>query len=592
MNYKFDKKFLSAVCDSQYKDTLNSFSGCEMDDRYITIPYTDRNYTCAGKLEMLRTSKVQAISMFSGCGGLDIGTQMAGVKVISTMDFEPSTVETMRNNAFFQFAEHNCQDIRDIDGKFYSSVLRQNNPEKLILVGGPPCQPFSKGAYWITNEKRKGINDERNMVGEYLRMIDEIRPDGFLLENVESILHPTNRAIVEFIESRTEQMGYRIMKVRANAVDYGVPQRRKRVEPYRKFRLEVQSGVILRKLLSIKNRYFNDKLVNLWNLLYLFYSNKKSVFSRKNFKEFVFVKKYNEVFEDMIDYLLGDSNKDPEIYSLKYQEDGKIVDHLFQGASIVTDRRNVYYVGDSKYYKDTTKLSGNSIFKQYTYARNIVQKQLDWFYGNAKDKGKYLNYRDEGSEGYNITPNFFITGIVSNGYFVHKDYLTNTKEDFPPAYQFPDRLFDRDTFFLQKYDINFLFVLYGYVAELGFSRTAFKNGAQEHFKQDFTSYLNKKYIFNLLLVKDNITFDEAMNLHFRTLIGKIFRPFMDNDKLLILAQLRKSSDDSLDKNDNSGLDLLKKIHNEFLIYQYTLGTDIEKALNSGPIDDDVLYSPE
>jgi DNA (cytosine-5)-methyltransferase 1 len=229
MNYKFDKKFLSAVCDSQYKDTLNSFSGCEMDDRYITIPYTDRNYTCAGKLEMLRTSKVQAISMFSGCGGLDIGTQMAGVKVISTMDFEPSTVETMRNNAFFQFAEHNCQDIRDIDGKFYSSVLRQNNPEKLILVGGPPCQPFSKGAYWITNEKRKGINDERNMVGEYLRMIDEIRPDGFLLENVESILHPTNRAIVEFIESRTEQMGYRIMKVRANAVDYGVPQRRKRV---------------------------------------------------------------------------------------------------------------------------------------------------------------------------------------------------------------------------------------------------------------------------------------------------------------------------------------------------------------------------
>jgi hypothetical protein len=364
------------------------------------------------------------------------------------------------------------------------------------------------------------------------------------------------------------------------------------IEPYRKFRLEVQSGVILRKLLSIKNRYFNDKLVNLWNLLYLFYSNKKSVFSRKNFKEFVFVKKYNEVFEDMIDYLLGDSNKDPEIYSLKYQEDGKIVDHLFQGASIVTDRRNVYYVGDSKYYKDTTKLSGNSIFKQYTYARNIVQKQLDWFYGNAKDKGKYLNYRDEGTEGYNITPNFFITGIVSNGYFVHKDYLTNTKEDFPPAYQFPDRLFDRDTFFLQKYDINFLFVLYGYVAEIGFSRTAFKNGAQEHFKQDFTSYLNKKYIFNLLLVKDNITFDEAMNLHFRTLIGKIFRPFMDNDKLLILAQLRKSSDDSLDKNDNSGLDLLKKIHNEFLIYQYTLGTDIEKALNSGPIDDDVLYSPE
>ena len=56
------------------------------------------------------------------------------------------------------------------------------------MVGGPPCQPFSKAGYWITNEKRKAFEDERNIVGEYLRIISEIRPDGFLLENVESIL--------------------------------------------------------------------------------------------------------------------------------------------------------------------------------------------------------------------------------------------------------------------------------------------------------------------------------------------------------------------------------------------------------------------
>ena len=154
---------------------------------------------------------------------------MAGVKVISTLDFEPATLKTMNANEFFKFADHHCADVRNINASFYNDVIKKNKPSKLILVGGPPCQPFSKGAYWITNEKRKGVNDERNMVGEYLRLIDEIRPDGFLLENVESILHPTNKEIVDFIENKIVQMGYNFKRVLANATEYGVPQRRKRV---------------------------------------------------------------------------------------------------------------------------------------------------------------------------------------------------------------------------------------------------------------------------------------------------------------------------------------------------------------------------
>ena len=177
----------------------------------------------------IRDSKTCAISMFSGCGGLDIGTQMAGVRIISTLDFEPATVETVKANKFFSLAEHNCADVRNITGEFYSNVIKKNNPDKLIIVGGPPCQPFSKAGYWITNEKRKAFNDERNMVGEYLRIISEIRPDGFLLENVESILHPTNRPIVDFIENEIIKMGYHFKRILANAVEYGIPQKRKRV---------------------------------------------------------------------------------------------------------------------------------------------------------------------------------------------------------------------------------------------------------------------------------------------------------------------------------------------------------------------------
>lgn len=154
---------------------------------------------------------------------------MAGAKIISTLDFEPATVETVKANEFFMFAEHKCDDIRNVSGSTYSEIIKKANPEKLILVGGPPCQPFSKAGYWITNEKRKAFNDERNMVGEYLRLIEEIRPDGFLLENVESILHPTNKEAVEYIEEKISKMGYFFKRYLANALEYGIPQKRKRV---------------------------------------------------------------------------------------------------------------------------------------------------------------------------------------------------------------------------------------------------------------------------------------------------------------------------------------------------------------------------
>ncbi len=229
MEYILENKYLNNICSHQYEALLDTFKDCLIDEKGIHIEYQDKNYKCAPMLDVIEESGVQAISMFSGCGGLDIGTQMAGVKVISTLDFEPATVKTMNANFFFKFADHHCADVRNINASFYNDVIKRNKPNKLILVGGPPCQPFSKGAYWITNEKRKGVNDERNMVGEYLRIIDEIRPDGFLLENVESILHPTNKEIVDFIENKIVQMGYDFKRVLANAMDYGVPQRRKRV---------------------------------------------------------------------------------------------------------------------------------------------------------------------------------------------------------------------------------------------------------------------------------------------------------------------------------------------------------------------------
>lgn len=229
MEYKFKKQSIANLCAHQRQICIDSFSNFYSDEKYIYIPYQDKNYYCKDYIDKIADSKVQCISLFSGCGGLDIGTQLAGAKVISSLDFEPSAIETLKANYFFKFSQHNCEDIRNITGSFYSHSLKRNNPNKLILVGGPPCQPFSKAGYWITNDKRQAYNDERNMVGEYLRLIGEIKPDGILLENVESILHPTNRSTVETIENTLSQLGYSFIRVLANATQYGIPQKRKRV---------------------------------------------------------------------------------------------------------------------------------------------------------------------------------------------------------------------------------------------------------------------------------------------------------------------------------------------------------------------------
>lgn len=229
MKYLLKYKSLSHICDHQYTELLSSFDKYDKTEEGILLPFTDRNYRCMDMYDEVVNSKIHALSFFSGCGGLDIGVQLAGVKVISSLDFEPATIKTISANPFFAHTSHKCDDIRNVKGIDYNFIIRKNNPEKLIVVGGPPCQPFSKAGYWITNDKRKGVDDERNMISEYLRVIDEIRPDGFLLENVESILHPTNRIVVDYIEEEITRMGYEFKRVLANATEFGIPQKRKRV---------------------------------------------------------------------------------------------------------------------------------------------------------------------------------------------------------------------------------------------------------------------------------------------------------------------------------------------------------------------------
>jgi DNA (cytosine-5)-methyltransferase 1 len=226
--YKLPKESLLYVQEPQlmlFEDEFKKFGKKD----FIDIEFSHRGYTVNNNFEAIIDSKIQTIGFFSGAGGLDIGVQLAGSKVISSLDFDRDSVATMKSNKYFSHTSHFHKDIKEMNAKDYSSIIKQNNPEKLILVGGPPCQPFSKAGYWKTHENRLGSEDPRNMIGQYLRMIEELKPDGFILENVESLLHPKNVDAVSALEETIDKLGYNYIVYRANGIEFGVPQKRKRV---------------------------------------------------------------------------------------------------------------------------------------------------------------------------------------------------------------------------------------------------------------------------------------------------------------------------------------------------------------------------
>ena len=227
-NYKLEKEFLSLVEEPQLKLFEDEFK-ITKNKSFIGIKFEERGYTVNDKVEEIIDSKIQTIGFFSGAGGLDIGAQLAGSKVISSLDFDRDSVATMRTNKYFSHSKHFHKDIKEMGSSDYSNILKENNPEKLLLVGGPPCQPFSKAGYWVTHKNRLGSEDPRNMIGQYLRLIEELKPDGFLLENVESLLHPKNAQAVLDLKEAIDKLNYNFIIYRANSLDFGVPQKRKRV---------------------------------------------------------------------------------------------------------------------------------------------------------------------------------------------------------------------------------------------------------------------------------------------------------------------------------------------------------------------------
>lgn len=187
------------------------------------------------------TSNPVAVSVFSGSMGLDLGIEAAGFRLRFAADIDRAAVATARKNRpDVAYYDH---DVRELTGDTVRELAGLEGRDIDLLAGGPPCQSFS------TAGKRLALDDADKgpLIFEFIRLLDELRPRAFILENVKGILSasktwrelPYNNngkcvdehygSLLREILRRLESLGYSQHHRILNAADYGVPQVRERV---------------------------------------------------------------------------------------------------------------------------------------------------------------------------------------------------------------------------------------------------------------------------------------------------------------------------------------------------------------------------
>lgn len=163
--------------------------------------------------------KNKIIDLFCGCGGLSKGFEDAGFEIKTAIDIWDDAIKTYNHNHKQSVAQ--CIDIYDWDNSYLEKMVEDN--DIVGIIGGPPCQGYSTVG-------TRDINDPRNhLYKEYCRIVEKIRPDFFVIENVKGLITLGNGVFKEDIITRFGKLGYTVSYKILNAADYGIPQNRYRV---------------------------------------------------------------------------------------------------------------------------------------------------------------------------------------------------------------------------------------------------------------------------------------------------------------------------------------------------------------------------
>ena len=306
-----------------------------------------------------------------------------------------------------------------------------------------------------------------------------------------------------------------------------------------------------RRLKQIKFKYFSDKALRIWDLCYAFFDREYKIAMNRQAEDYLLAKDFEHIFEVMIDTLVSGNDKQNLPKELTEQRDGKLVDHMFIGQGLIEQSDLVseltYYIGDSKYYKrsknDRTQLGDKSIYKQYTYARNVIQWNMNLFL-DGDGNGEHPQLRDALTEGYNPIPNFFISARIPNKKTGSSKFLSFDDRELKAQEggvqlnrQFENRLFDRDTLLLCHYDVNFLYIVSLYGRNNKSAQAAWREYVRKEFRNKIQGTLNQLYTFRIIQPRKGMDCYQFLKENFSQLNGKLYRS-MSNKNYLVLALMK------------------------------------------------------
>lgn len=172
-----------------------------------------------------------AISLFAGAGGMDLGVEDAGYQVAAAVEMDHDAADTMEKNFDGLQSPVIREDILDVPTKTLLRAAGLRGRERPdLLVGGPPCTPFSKSGFWL-EWKRAGLDPDASLLQAYTRVLREAKPKAFILENVYALTYNNKASGPAFqrLLREIDDAGYTFNWKVLNAADYGVPQLRPRL---------------------------------------------------------------------------------------------------------------------------------------------------------------------------------------------------------------------------------------------------------------------------------------------------------------------------------------------------------------------------
>lgn len=172
------------------------------------------------------------VSLFSGAGGLDLGLEAAGFETRVCVEMDKDCIRTLENNRPWPIIP------RDIATVSTAELLERGElrPREVDLVaGGPPCQPFSKSAYWSKGDTLRLADPRASTLGAFMRVVEQALPRAFLLENVFGLAYKGKDEGLQFLRQRIQEINkskrakYTFYPAVLSAAKFGVPQIRERV---------------------------------------------------------------------------------------------------------------------------------------------------------------------------------------------------------------------------------------------------------------------------------------------------------------------------------------------------------------------------